>query len=180
MQEPAPPSGGPTKDEIMAISLQKLGLREGDIFADVGCGTGKVSLCAAPSVLKVFAIDRRKEAIRYASHDAGKQGVKNIEFFTGDAARVLPGLFPIDTAFVGGSRDLEQTLEILARGGVRSVVVNAVMIETMHLAIKTMQRLGIFSEALSVQVSRTASIGNGLMFRPIDPVYIIVGGEPVC
>jgi len=180
MQEPAPPSGGPTKDEIMAISLHKLGLREGDIFADIGCGTGKISRCAAPGVKKIFAIDRREEAVRYAGAEAALQGITNIEFFTGEAGQVLPGLFPIDAAFVGGSRDLEQTLEILVRGGVRSVVVNAVMIETMYLAIKTMQRLGIFSEALSVQVSRSATIGNGVMFRPIDPVFIIVGGEQGC
>jgi cobalt-precorrin-6B (C15)-methyltransferase len=180
MQEPAPPSGGPTKDEIMAISLHKLGLRKGDTFADIGCGTGKVSLYAAPAVMKVYAIDRRKESIRYARHDAEKEGARNIEFFTGDAGQVLPGILPIDAAFVGGSRDLEQTLEILFRGGVRSVVVNAVKIETMYLAIKTMQRLGVFSEALTVQVSRSAPIGDGVMFRPIDPVFIIVGGGSGC
>jgi cobalt-precorrin-6B (C15)-methyltransferase len=36
-------SGGPTKPEIIAVSLSKLGLRDGDSFADVGCGTGSVS-----------------------------------------------------------------------------------------------------------------------------------------
>ena len=30
--------GGP-QDEVMAVSLQKLGLKKGDVVADIGCGT---------------------------------------------------------------------------------------------------------------------------------------------
>jgi cobalt-precorrin-6B (C15)-methyltransferase len=42
--------GGPTKDEVMAVSLAKLALRPDDIFADIGCGTGRIAVAAAPSV----------------------------------------------------------------------------------------------------------------------------------
>ena len=36
-------SGGPTKPKIICVPF-KLGLRDGDRFADVGCGTGSVSI----------------------------------------------------------------------------------------------------------------------------------------
>jgi cobalt-precorrin-6B (C15)-methyltransferase len=56
------------------------------------------------------------------------------------------------------------------------IVVNAVMVGTLHEAIASMQRLEIFVEAVHLQVSRSAGIAGGVMFKPINPVYIIVGG----
>ena len=34
--------GGPTQPEVMAVSLEKLGVQTGDTVADIGCGTGTV------------------------------------------------------------------------------------------------------------------------------------------
>ena len=42
--------GGPTQDKIMAVSLFKLGLRGGDVVADIGCGTGRMSRELAKTV----------------------------------------------------------------------------------------------------------------------------------
>lgn len=173
-------SGGPTKDEVMAISLFKLGLLKGDIFADIGCGTGKISLAVSGQASKVYAIDRRKEAVELAREKAGRTGARNIEFFHGEAVDFLPALDRLDCAFVGGSGNLERVLRILHTLGTRSIVVNAVKIETLHLAITTMEQLGIFKEAVHVQVSRSYPLAGGTMFRPIDPVYIIAGGQEGC
>jgi cobalt-precorrin-6B (C15)-methyltransferase len=62
MPEPKLP-GGPTQDEIMAVSLLKLGLCPTDTVLEIGCGTGKVSVAMAKRVKKVYALDRRPEAI---------------------------------------------------------------------------------------------------------------------
>jgi precorrin-6Y C5,15-methyltransferase (decarboxylating), CbiT subunit len=168
--------GGPTKDEIMAISLYKLGLQKDDVFADIGCGTGKVSICAAPRVRKVYAIDRRKEAIECARAGSEQSGLTNIEFYHGEAGEVLSSKRDVDVAFVGGSRQLEDVLSLLKSLGTRTIVVNAVMLETVYTAVKTMQELGIFKEAVQAGISRSYPIGRGIMFKPLDPVYIIVGG----
>jgi cobalt-precorrin-6B (C15)-methyltransferase len=173
-------SGGPTKDEIMALSLFKLGLTEGDVFADVGCGTGKISLAVASVASKVYAIDRRKEAIDLARDKAEKAGSENIEFFCGEAIDFLPTVDRVDCAFIGGSGNLDRVLRILHTLGTRSIVVNAVKIETLNLAITTMEQLGIFKEAVHMQVSRSHPLAGGIMFKPIDPVYIIVGGCATC
>jgi len=168
--------GGPTQDEVMAVSLAKLGIRPGDRVADVGCGTGKIAIAASRVAERVYAIDRRSEAVAYARAEAARAGAENIEFFEGDAVEILPDLGPLDAAFVGGSRRLPEVLDLLADRVRGRIVVNAVMVGTLQSAIESMQRLGIFEEAVHLQVSRSAGIAGGVMFKPINPVYIVVGG----
>ncbi len=170
-------SGGPTQDEVMAISLFKSGLKAGDAFVDVGCGTGKVAIAASRIAERVYALDKRAEAIACAKAAAASAGASNIEFFEGDAREFLEDPGDLDCAFVGGTKGLAGVLESLSRKVAGNIVVNAVKIETVHDAIATMKKLGIFREAVSVQVCRSYDISGGTMFKPIDPVYIIVGGK---
>jgi cobalt-precorrin-6B (C15)-methyltransferase len=170
--------GGPTRDEVLAIDLLKLELRRGDRFLDVGCGTGRVSLEAARQVRQVYAIDRRAEAITHARGRAAAARVENIQFFHGDALSFLQDQDDgFDCAFVGGSRDLSRVLTQLADLVERRIVVNAVLISTLQEAVETLQRLGIFREALQVQVAKTSPLAGGYRFCAGDPVYVIVGGK---
>lgn len=164
----------------MAISLQKLGLRTGETAADIGCGTGKVAIAMSERAGRVYAVDRRPEAIAHAREQAARAGAENIDFFEGDAVDFLQGIDALDCAFVGGSRRLREVLGLLSGKVAGRIVVNAVMVETLHEAIATMRGLGIFVEAVHVQVARTAPIAGGVMFSPLDPVYIVVGGGPGC
>jgi len=170
-------SGGPTQDEVMAISLFKLGLKKGDIFVDVGCGTGKIAIEASRVAEHVYAIDHRAEAIACAEAAVESAGISNVIFFQGEAIEFLESSGPLDCAFVGGSVGLPDVLEALSRKVLGNIVINAVKIETLNEAVTTMRRLGIFKEALSVQVCRSYDIAGGTMFKPINPVYIIVGGK---
>jgi len=168
--------GGPTQDEVMAVSLAKLGILPGDRVADIGCGTGKIAVALSETAERVYAIDRRSEAVAYAREEATRAGRGNIEFFEGDAVDVLADIGRLDAAFVGGSRRLPEVLDLLADQVRGRIVVNAVMVGTLQSAIASMQRLGIFVEAVHLQVSRSADIAGGTMFKPINPVYIVVGG----
>jgi cobalt-precorrin-6B (C15)-methyltransferase len=98
----AMPAGGPTQDEIMAVSLFKMGITANDTVLDLGCGTGKVSIAIAGRARKVWAVDRRPEAVAYAQKAAAEAGAKNIEFFCGEAADFLATAPVVDCAFVGG------------------------------------------------------------------------------
>ncbi|MDD1718830.1 MAG: methyltransferase domain-containing protein [Methanoregulaceae archaeon] len=168
--------GGPTKDEIMAVSLQKLQLRPGDIFTDLGCGTGKIAIAASITAAEVHASDLREDAIIYAKMEARKAGAMNISFFHGDSVDLLQSIDKVDVSFVGGSKHLGEVLTLLAGKGTRNIVVNAVLTDTLNEAISVMRELGIFREALLVQVSRSHEVAGSIMFRPIDPVFIVVGG----
>jgi cobalt-precorrin-6B (C15)-methyltransferase len=167
--------GGPTQDEVLAIALQKLALRSGDRVLDLGCGTGAVAIAAAAIATEVVAIDRRPEAIAYARHAAGEAGAPNISFLEAEAGEALPKLGAFDAAFVGGTRGLADLLPLLADGVRRRIVVNAVLLETVHRAVTTMRSLEIYREAVHVQCARAAPLAGSVYFRPIDPVYVIVG-----
>jgi cobalt-precorrin-6B (C15)-methyltransferase len=175
-----PPKGGPTKDEILAISLFKLELSPNDIFADLGCGTGRISIEASKRVKSVLAVDRRIEACEWTKHDAKSRGISNISIHHSENAAFLRTLESLDTAFVGGSQGLDEVIESLANLNVRSLVINAVMLETVHTAVSALRKNGIFREVISANISRSYPIGSGLMFKPIDPVFIICGGISSC
>ena len=168
--------GGPTKDEIMAVSLAKLALRPGDIFADIGCGTGRIAVTAAPCVKKVYAVDLRQEAVTCSRQLAEEQGAVNIEISCENGVELLKRISRLDTAFVGGSRDLSSVLCLLAEKKVRTVVVNAVLLSTLNEAVSAMQQFSMFREVVQVMVSRSYTLSGSVMFRPLDPVFIIVGG----
>lgn len=167
--------GGPTQDEVLAIALQKLALRPGDRVLDLGCGTGAVAIAAATTAGEVVAIDRRPEAVAYARNAAAGAGAGNISFVQAEGGDALPGLGAFDAAFVGGTRGLAELLPVLAERVRRRIVVNAVLVDSLHAAIAAMSALGIYREAVHVQCARAAPLAGSVYFRPIDPVWVIVG-----
>ena len=179
MPEPKLP-GGPTEDEIMAVSLSKLGIRPGDTVLEIGCGTGKVSVAMAKQAKKVYAVDRRPEAIPVALETARQAGVPTIEFFCMDAMEYLKKDQVFDCAFLGGTKNLAAILPVLAKKVKRTIVINAVMVSTLERAVASLKELGLFTEVVQVQVSRSYDISGSIMFRPIDPVYIIVARGAAC
>lgn len=168
-------TGGPTQEEVLAVALHKLELEPGDRVLDLGCGTGRVSIAAAARAAEVVAIDRRPEAIVYAAQKAQEADVDTIRFIEGEAADLLPGLGYFDAAFVGGSRDLSTLLGLLANQVRRRIVVNAVLVETLHSALGRMNELGIYEEAVHVSCSRAVPLAGSVFFQPMNPVFVIVG-----
>ncbi|MDO9550829.1 MAG: methyltransferase domain-containing protein [Methanoregula sp.] len=173
-------AGGPTQDEIMAVSLFKLGLLNTDTILEIGCGTGKVSVAMAKAVKKVCSLDKRTEAVSLATETARDAGVQNIDFFCVDARDFLKNDHAFDCAFLGGTKGLEEILPVLAKKVKRTIVINAVMVSTLERAVTSLKELGIFTEVVQVQVSRSYDIAGSIMFKPIDPVYVIVARGAAC
>ena len=167
--------GGPTQDEVMAVSLLKLRIKEGDVMADIGCGTGKISIQASDRCSRVYAIDRRDEAVEYAKQEIETAQKENITLIHGDAVDALDEIDVLDCAFVGGSGNIEAVLEKLAGIVHGRIVVNAVLLDTVSRTVNKMKELGIFVEVIHIQVSRSHELVGDLMFKPINPVFIIVG-----
>lgn len=175
-----PPTGGPTKDEILAISLHKLGLQKGDIFADLGCGTGKVSITASGLVKEVYAVDLRIEAADWTRSEINRLNITNISVFHMNSLEFLQKRDHLDTVFIGGSKGLDLIIRRLKELKVRSIVINAVMLETVETAVRTLREVEMFKEVICAQISVSKPIQNGIMFKPHDPVFIITGGERGC
>ncbi|WP_319378647.1 precorrin-6Y C5,15-methyltransferase (decarboxylating) subunit CbiT [uncultured Methanocorpusculum sp.] len=170
--------GGPTQPEVMAVSLAKLAIRPGDTVVDIGCGTSTVTLEMTKLAGKegqVYAVDRRPQAIECTQETC--RGME-VEFFAGEALDFLTSPHKrIDCAFLGGSSNIHEILSLLQKEGTRSIVVNAVLLETAVETIHAMKELGIFIEAVHLQVSRSHDLVERIMFQPINPVYIIHGGR---
>ncbi len=173
-------AGGPTQDEIMAVSLLKLGLANSDTILEIGCGTGKVSVAMAKQAKKVYSLDLRPDAVSLATETARSAGVRNIEFFSTDAADFLKNDQVFDCAFLGGTHGLDEILPVLAKKVKRTIVINAVMLSTLERAVTVLKELGLFVEVVQVQVSRSHDIAGSIMFKPIDPVWIIVARRAAC
>lgn len=168
------PGGTPTQQEIIAVALSKLHIKPTDVFADIGCGSGSVSIAAARSAKHVYAIDSRDEAVLAASGNIKECGINNVTVLKGDAVLLLSDL-DIDCAFLGGSRNIEKVLEILLEKAGRFVV-SAVRIETVALALEIIKKNNLFKELLQIQLSRGNELAGGTMFKPENPVFLIVGG----
>ena len=85
--------------------------------------------------------------------------------------------YSIDRAQVKANAKAQLGNNIFGKTWLMALV--AVLIETACTAIDTMKRLGIFSDAVHLQVSRSYELTNRTMFKPINPVYII-HGETTC
>ena len=168
------PGGTPTQPEIIAVALSKLKIKPTDIFADIGCGSGSVSIAAAPLAKHVYAIDSGDEAVLATTGNIKECGISNVTVLKGDAFLLLHDL-DIDCAFLGGSQNIEKVLEILLEKAGRFVV-SAVRIETVALALKIIKKNNRFKELLQIQLSRGNELAGGTMFKPENPVFLIVGG----
>ncbi len=170
------PSGTPTQSEVISVALSKLSTRPTDIFADLGCGSGSVSIAAARGVKHVYAIDSREEAVRAAAGNIKECGLTNVSVLNGEAALLLPDL-DIDCAFLGGSKNIERVLSVLMKR-VPRFVVSAVRMETAALVLGQLKKNNKFRELLQVHISRGSELAGGTFLRPENPVFLIVGGGP--
>jgi cobalt-precorrin-6B (C15)-methyltransferase len=172
------PTGTPTQPEIIAIALSKLKIKSTEVFVDIGCGSGSVSIAASKLAQQVFAIDNRDEAINATSENSKECRIKNISILKGNAIILLPDI-DMDCAFIGGSKNIEQVLKILIKKKKKPTirfVVSAVKIETVALAMEIMKNNNCFKELLQIQISRGNELAGGTMFKPENPIFLIVGG----
>jgi cobalt-precorrin-6B (C15)-methyltransferase len=169
------PTGTPTQPEIIAIVLSKLDIKSTDVFVDIGCGSGSVSIAAAKLAKKVSSIDNRNDAIVATSANIKECCINNISVLKGEASALLPDI-EMDCAFVGGSRNIKQVIEILIRKSNVRFIVSAVKIETVALALETMKNNNVFKELLQIQLLRGNELAGGTMFKPENPIFLIVGG----
>lgn len=92
------------------------GIGPNDIVFDLFCGTGTIGLTLAKYARMVFGADTNKSAIHNAQQNAKLNNIKNIEFYAGDAYKVVkeldlkPDVVIIDPPRSGLSKKLTQKL----------------------------------------------------------------------
>ncbi|HEV8405851.1 MAG TPA: precorrin-6Y C5,15-methyltransferase (decarboxylating) subunit CbiT [Nitrososphaera sp.] len=166
-----------TKEDIRAIAISKLRLKEGQSAIDIGCGSGSITveLCLQTKG-KVFAIDFEQKAVELTKKNLQKFGV-NAEVIIGKAQDVLPKLPQADAVIVGGTwgdtrRVIELAVGRLKKGG--RIVIDTILIETMYEALATINELKLAEiDITQITISKARKVTTGTMMLARNPVMII-------
>ena len=167
-----------TKEDIRAIAISKLRLKEGYSAIDVGCGSGSITveLCLQTKG-RVYAIDFDKKAVELTKKNLQKFGVKAEEVILGKAQDILPKLLEVDAIMVGGTwGDTRQVIELavdrLKKGG--RIVIDTIVIETLYRALTTINDLELKEiDITQVIISKARKVTTGTMMLARNPVMIL-------
>ena len=167
-----------TKEDIRAIVISKLRLKEGHSAIDVGCGSGSITveLCLQTKG-KVYAIDFDEKAVELTKKNLQKFGVKAEEVILAKAQDVLPNLPQVNSIIVGGTwGDAKQVIglavERLKKGG--RIVIDTILIETMYQALTAINELELNEiDITQITISKARKVTTGTMMLARNPVMII-------
>ena len=167
-----------TKQEIRILTLAKANLEKNSIIVDIGAGTGSITIEAAKFAPngKIFAIERKIEAIELIKRNVEKFSVKNVEIICAEAPDGLKNLPKLDAAIIGGSGGkLEEILDIISSklkiGG--RIVINAITIQTLAASMAYFRANDWKYDAFQVQITHFEKIGSYDMAKALNPVWII-------
>lgn len=162
-----------TKEEVIGVVFSKLKPERTEVFADVGCGSGAVSRFFSRYVSKVYAVDQDPRAVEAARRTLRNAG--NVEVVLSSGLDFLKDRrYGYDVVFFGGTKGIEKMLGVAAVRAKR-VAVNAARLEVAANVVRRMRELGIFREALAVNVARGYELAGGTAFKPLNPVFVIYG-----
>lgn len=169
-----------TKSEVRAVTLSKLHLFPDSVCADIGAGTGSVTVEMALSAYEgtVYAIEKKAEAVFLIRENCRKFQVGNVRILEGEAPEALKDLPPLDAAFIGGSSGKMEEIfrSLLEKNPHVRIVVNVIAIESIAAALNAYKTCGIEPEVVQLQTARAKSLGGWHLMTGLNPVTILAGG----
>ncbi|MCQ2451566.1 MAG: precorrin-6y C5,15-methyltransferase (decarboxylating) subunit CbiE [Oscillospiraceae bacterium] len=170
-----------TKSEVRAVCLSRLDIRPDDICYDVGCGTGSVTVEMALAAYRgrVYAFDKKEEAVALTLENCAHFHIGNVKAYSGLAPEVFRDKPTPDVVFIGGSSGNLAVImqELYERNSRVRFVVTAVSLETISEAIRAFGLLNKKINISEVSVSRTKAIAGLHMMDAQNPIFIMSAGE---
>ncbi len=167
-----------TKEEVRAVSLAKLRLRQDMTLWDIGAGSGSVSIEADHLMPngRVFAVERNPQCLAYLKENLQKFNSRNITLIEEEAPACLDDLPDPDRVFIGGSgghlwKILAAADGRLSTGG--RVVLNAATLDTLTSATEFFENANYELEVTMVNISRTRPLTDYKMFEAFNPVFVL-------
>ncbi len=169
-----------TKRAVRMQALCELQLLAGDVFWDVGAGSGSVAIEAArlaPS-LDVYAIEKAPQELR---ENLRRFDLTNIHLIHGIAPEILIDLPDPDAVFIGGSGGwlvpiLEHVTHHLNSGG--RLVVSCITLETLSTAWNWLSERGLQPQATSLQLAHSRPLGSLHCLEPEHPIFLVRVKKP--
>lgn len=167
-----------TKAEIRAMVMVEADIHETDAVADIGAGTGSISIEAALAAPKgkVYAVERNPEGIGLIRKNAEKFGCSNIVAVEGTAPEAMKELPDLDVVIVGGSGGnmgdiLDEADRHMKPGG--RIILTAVTAETTgEITAEFAKRTGYTFEGFQMQINRLRKLGRYHLYNPLSPIFI--------
>ncbi|MCM1111723.1 MAG: precorrin-6A reductase [Muribaculum sp.] len=169
-----------SKEEVREVSICKLRLCEGAVVYDIGSGTGSIAaeIAALDGGVRVYAVERKEEAVSLIRRNAQKFGLQNLTAVEAEAPEGLLALPAATHAFIGGSGGrMKEILQTLWQINPKMrIVANAVSTETLCELQTFLSSGGICREEsmemVQLQVSRAQKAGSHHLMRAENPVWI--------
>ena len=167
-----------TKEDVRALVISKLRLKENSSAIDVGCGSGSITveMCLQTKGNKIYAIDFDEKAVELTRKNLLKFDVKAEVIFS-KAQDVLPLLPQVDAILIGGtSGEVERIVNLgvdrLNKGG--RIVIDTVLIETMYRALTTINQANLEEvDVTQAIIAKARKVATGTMMSARNPIIII-------
>lgn len=166
-----------TKFNIRNLSIAYLQIEAGDIFLDIGSGTGSVSIQAALHGAYVTAVEEKYEACSLIAENAKKFSA-DINIIQGKAPDILLNSeysdFKFNKCFIGGSgRELKNIFNYfechLKKDGI--LCANFILIKNLNEFLDLVEDFN-YSD-IEVNLIQSASMGKSGLFKGENPIYIV-------
>jgi len=167
-----------TKEDIRALVISKLRLRDDYQVIDVGCGSGSITVevCLQTKNGKVYAIDLNPEAIELTQRNLMKFGVR-AELILSNAQDALPLLPLVDAIIIGGTNGEPEEIIKLCTQHLKSkgrIVIDTILIETVFKVLTAIKKEKLIDmDITQVTISKSKTVSTGTMLTARNPVTII-------
>ncbi|NOZ83137.1 MAG: precorrin-6Y C5,15-methyltransferase (decarboxylating) subunit CbiT [Euryarchaeota archaeon] len=164
-----------TKREVRMLALCMLAPERGQVAYDIGAGTGSVSVELALLGARVYAVEKRREAVELVQRNLRRFGAR-AEVVHGEAPEALLSLPPPDRVFIGGSGGriaeiVEHLSGVMKPGG--RVVATAVTLSTLERARRAFEANRYSTEVVLASFAR---LQNGRL-SALNPVFVIAASR---
>lgn len=169
-----------TKSETRAVIMSKLNLYPESICWDVGAGSGSVTVEMALSAWRgrVYAVERREDALPLIVKNCAQFHVGNVTVVNGEAPAALEAIPAPDAVFIGGSGgQLDEIIRLaLNKNPSARIVMSAVTIETVSAGLDAFKKAGLQVEIVQISVARGKKAGNLHLMEAQNPITILSAG----
>lgn len=163
-----------TKFNIRALTIAYLNISKGDIFLDIGAGTGSISIEASLQGAKTYSIEKEADAIELIREN-DKKFDTGLNIIKGQAPDDLPDI-KFNKCFIGGSGgSLEGIFEYLEKhletGGI--LCANFIRLNNLSEILELLKKYDY--KSVEVQLIQSAHMDSIGLLKGQNPIYIVKG-----
>jgi len=169
-----------TKREVRAVSLARLHLMPRQVLWDLGAGSGAVAIEASLLMPggRIWAVEKDPRRAAQIRANRDRFGVDRLEVVEAVLPAGLDTLADPDRVFIGGggaalAEIAAAVCRRLGQGGV--VVINTVLVDSLHAAVRCLKDHGLSVDVSQVQVNRSRPLAGSERLEALNPVWIIRG-----